>query len=215
MPMLSGTFPLGQPQPPNSPQSRQAHSHFHQSGWGFPFAERLQSFHQPFTVPVHFLWAFPSNYPSGTGHRAGKIFGGKSFLILSSLLLWTGGLIQLSFWIKFKSHSKKIFYFHETSVSLKVCIVWVLCSSVPWTAPYLMPGTRKGKRWSPFTQFYPCYTFFHILFQSQYFITSFSTQDTSSSQKNLLCTSYDIHRTFALLDLTWWHSQGSLCCCFL
>lgn len=39
-----------------------------------------------------------------------------------------------------------------------------------------MPGTREGKRWSPFTQVYPCYTFFHILFQPQYFITSFSTQ---------------------------------------
>ena len=157
------------------------------------------------------------------GHRVGKIFSGKSFLILkkkkfpypvlSPSLNW--GPYTVSFWIKFKSHSKKIFYFHETSVSLKVCKVCVLCSSVPWTAPYLMPGTGEGKRWSPLTQFDPCYTFFHILFQSQYFITSFSTQDTSSSQNNLLCTSYDIHRTFALLDLTWWYSQGSLCCCFL
>ena len=48
---------------------------------------------------------------------AGKVFGDKNFLILSSLLLWTGGLIQLGFWINFKSHSKKILYFHEASVS--------------------------------------------------------------------------------------------------
>ena len=98
----------------------QAHFHFLQSGWSFPFAERLRSFHQRFTVSCAFSWAFHSNQrnlPSRIVRGAGKIFGDKSFLILSSLLLWTGGLIQLGFWIKFKSHSKKILYFHEASVS--------------------------------------------------------------------------------------------------